>query len=116
MRINIALLIIILKISKIFMVYSFMKRPFQINNNKSNLGNSKKDDKKGSLKLMDKIRSNKDVRLPAILEVPVEGEIKWEEGEIPWELLDNDNSTISSKSSINGSSPLDPSNIAFLFI
>ena len=115
MRINIALLIIILKITKISMVCSFIKRPFQVNN-KPNMGNSKKDDKKWGLKLMDKIRSNKDVRLPAILEVPTEVEIKWEEGEIPWELLDNDNSTVSGKSSINGSLPLDPSNIAFLFI
>lgn len=52
-----------------------------------------------------KHRDCKGPALPAIIEIPCESEIKWEEGEIPWELNDNTTDT----------GP-DPDQLAFLFI
>lgn len=56
-------------------------------------------------------KSNK-IRVPAILEIPLDDMETWEDGEIPWEL--NDTSTKKVLPQMNPM--LDEPNIAFLFI
>ena len=93
---------IIFEFTNILSSMSFIKKVLPINlNTVFNLRTKNTKEKKDY-----KRRDCRGPTLPAIIEIPCECEIKWEEGEIPWEL--NDNST--------DVSHLDPDRIAFLFI
>jgi hypothetical protein len=62
-------------------------------------------------KTLNNHKNNKEIRKPAILELPVELEEKWEEGEIPWDFVDTNVSLTKKYPPIH-----DAHNIAFLFI
>jgi len=92
-------------------IHSFIKSPFQnkcrnINDN-NNLSLNKI---KHFIKNFCNHKNNKEIRKPAILEIPVELEEKWEEGEVPWDFVDNITKIIKFPNNIDGHQ------IAFLFI
>ena len=67
---------------------SFIKCPFQ-NKLLHNDNNSSQFNKiRNYFKTLNNNKNNKEIRKPAILELPVELEEKWEEGEIPWDFVD----------------------------
>jgi hypothetical protein len=61
-------------------------------------------------------KDNKEFQKLPILEIPIELVENWEEGEIPWDFVDNDNFTTSNNSLNNAFSSIDTDKIAFLLI
>jgi len=89
---------------------SFIKCPFQ-NKLLHNDNNSSQFNKiRNYFKTLNNHKNNKEIRKPAILELPVEFEDKWEEGEIPWDFVDMNVTTPKKYLPVN-----DADRIAFLF-
>uniref|UniRef100_A0A6C0LPI4 Uncharacterized protein n=1 Tax=viral metagenome TaxID=1070528 RepID=A0A6C0LPI4_9ZZZZ len=93
-------------------IHSYIKFTFQ--NQKNSFINVTKI--KNILQFIEDLHSSRKsntVRLPAILEIPVDDVETWEDGEIPWELNDT---TIKKVLPHEKNPMLDGPNIAFLFI
>lgn len=61
--------------------------------------------------------NNKEFQKSPILEIPMEFVENWEEGEIPWDFVDNDNFTTTNNSTTkNDFSSIDTDKIAFLLL
>ena len=92
--------------------FSFIKSPFQCNRIAGDVNSNTCVNKiKYFIQNLCNHKNNKELRKPAILEIPIELDEKWEEGEIPWDFVDN-NFTISQ----NHTTSFDPDKIAFLLL
>lgn len=104
---------LLLVITTINISSSFIKSPFQNkqcridDNNNCSIFNKIR----YYFKNLNNNKNNKEIRKPAILELPIELEEKWDEGEIPWDFVDNNITSIKKNQSLN-----DEHRIAFLFI
>jgi hypothetical protein len=106
-------LLLLLQLLNAEFSFSFIKSPFQFYRTHINENANQRSDKlKYFIKNLCNHKNNKEIRKPAILEIPVELDEKWEEGEIPWDFIDT-NVTTNNK---NNGSNLDANNIAFLFV
>jgi len=81
-------LLLIIFISNTYFSVSFIKCLFQNKLLQNNNNSSQFNKIRHYLKTLNNHKTNKEIRKPAILELPVELEEKWEEGEIPWDFVD----------------------------
>ena len=104
--------------------FSFIKSPFQCNRLHPNDNANKCVNKiKYFIQNLCNHKNNKEIRKPAILEIPIELDEKWEEGEIPWDFVDNNKVTTTNNStnnnannSNNGTRSIDADKLAFLLL
>ena len=96
--------------------FSFIKSPFQLY--RGNIivnGNHFSNKLKYFIQNLYNHKNNKEIRNLTILEIPVDFDEKWEEGEIPWDFIDT-NVTNNNINKNNNSSNLNANNVAFLLI
>jgi len=102
--------------------FSFIKSPFQCNRLHPNDNANKCVNKiKYFIQTLCNHKNNKEIRKPAILEIPIELDEKWEEGEIPWDFVDNNKVTTSNNGTNNNSRnnhtrSIDVDKLAFLLL
>lgn len=102
---------LLLVITTINISKSFIKSPFQNKQCRLEDNNACPFNKiRYYFKTLNNHKNNKEIRKPAILELPVELEEKWEEGEIPWDFVDTNVTIKNQYPSLN-----DADRIAFLF-
>lgn len=103
-------LFVVIFITQCYFVFTFIKNPLHnkhcrfVDNNTVSVNKIRY-----YFKTLSNHKNNKEIRKPAILELPVELEEKWEEGEIPWDFVDTN---VTKKYPPTH----DAHNIAFLFI
>lgn len=106
-------LLLLLQLLNAEFSFSFIKSPFQLyRGNIIDNGNHFSNKLKYFIQNLYNDKNNKEIRNLTILEIPVDFDEKWEEGEIPWDFIDT-NVTTNNK---NNSSILNANTISFLLI